>query len=160
MSRIRWATTVSGLARILILLVLLRFANAGAGSCRRCGRCQRSGRFGIEGDASDIAANNNAAAARQRAAKDFGLLYAGNFAAGVAVRDGVLAGEGASYVRVFRYVWQPAKAGSLQGRSRGEKVSPAAAAVATLFVCPAPLRQVASLKVRQSFHPFLTYSPR
>lgn len=160
MSRIRRATTVSGLARILILLVL-RFANAGAGSCRRCGRCQRSGRFGIEGDASDIAANNNAAAARQRAAKDFGLLYAGNFAAGVAVRDGVLAGEGAAYVRVFRYVWQPAKAGSLQGRRTGEKVSPAAAAaVATLFVCPTPLRQVASLKVRQSFHPFLTYSPR
>lgn len=101
--------TVSGLARVLALV--LRLANAGAGGCS-CGRCHRGGRLGIEGDASDVAANNNAAA-RQRAAKDFGLLYAGNFAAGVAVGDRVLAGEGAAYVRVFRYVWQPAKAGCL-----------------------------------------------
>lgn len=104
--------TVSGLASALALV--LRLAHAGAGGCS-CGRCQRGGRLGIEGDASDIAANNNAAA-RQRAAKDFGLLYAGNFAAGVTVGDRVLAGEGAAYVRVFRYVWQPAKAGCLQAQ--------------------------------------------
>lgn len=141
--------TVSGLTSVLALV--LRFANAGAGSSCRCWRLQRGGRFGIEGDASDIAANYNAAA-RQRAAKDFGFLYAGNFAAGVAVGDGVLAGEGAAYVRVFRYVWQPAKAGCLQGEER--KVS---LLLLLLLPCsPNSVWEVASLKVRQSF-PLILY---